>query len=136
MSARFIEAKDVARLEFPGIGVLGMLSEPIENENVLFGDLIFAPGDGFDFHHHPDQAEALYLIDGSLEAWIDQERRTLNPGDTMWLPARPGTPDGEPPASVVLRALFIPSEAGEPLASIGSMTLDASFHQFVGMKEG
>ncbi len=86
MSGKFIEAKDVARQEFPGMGILGMLSKPTENEKLLFGDLTFAPGDGFNFHHHPNQDEALYLIDGSLEAWIDQEKRTLNPGDTMWLP--------------------------------------------------
>ena len=45
------------------------------------------------------------------------------------------SPDGAPPASVVLGALSTLGEAGEPLAGIGGMTLDAGFHHLVGVKD-
>ncbi len=86
MSERFITAAEVTRERFRGMGTLGMISQATGSDAVLFGDLVFEPGDGFNFHYHPNQDEALYLIDGSLEAWIGEEKRTLLAGDTMWLP--------------------------------------------------
>ena len=44
-------------------------------------------GDGFNFHHHPRQVEILYLMEGTLETWIGQEKVTADAGDTLYLPA-------------------------------------------------
>jgi quercetin dioxygenase-like cupin family protein len=87
MSAKFITASQVDRQLLPGMGDLGMIGANANSQHVVFGDLIFAPGDGFGFHEHPSQEEVLYVIDGSLEAWIEGEKKTIGSGDTMYLPA-------------------------------------------------
>ena len=87
MSGSFIKASDVTHQLFPGMGDLGMISASSGSQQLLFADLEFAPGDGFDFHHHPNQEEALYLISGGLEAWIEGEKSILGPGDSMYMPA-------------------------------------------------
>ena len=87
MSAAFISASEVNRQQWPGMGDLGFICHSIESESVFFGDLFFSQGDGFNFHEHPNQTEILYLMSGSLEVWIDTERRTMHAGDTLYLPA-------------------------------------------------
>jgi mannose-6-phosphate isomerase-like protein (cupin superfamily) len=52
-----------------------------------FGTLKFAPGDGFNFHSHTHQAEVLYVVDGTLEAWYGERRDAMGPGDVMVIPA-------------------------------------------------
>ncbi len=86
MSKQFISATDVDRQELEGMGTLGLISPPTGSETVLFGDLVFQRGDGFPFHYHPNQDEALYIVSGSIEAWIEEDKRTIEAGDTMWLP--------------------------------------------------
>jgi quercetin dioxygenase-like cupin family protein len=87
MNARFITAEDVDRIQFPGMGELGMISKYSDQKDILFADLTFAPGDGFNFHYHPNQDEVLYLFEGQLEAWVLEEKRILKAGDSMSLPA-------------------------------------------------
>ena len=41
------------------------------------------PGNGHDFHKHPDQEEVIYCISGKVEQWLDTEKRTLGPGDSV-----------------------------------------------------
>jgi len=43
-------------------------------------------GGGHTFHRHPEQEEFLYLIDGTLEQWVAEERRTLQAGDACFIP--------------------------------------------------
>jgi quercetin dioxygenase-like cupin family protein len=46
-----------------------------------------APGQGHDFHKHPDQEEVIYVIRGQVEQWLEQEKRFLGPGDSVFIPA-------------------------------------------------
>lgn len=86
MSGKFILASEVERQQWPGMGEPGLISLSAGSKVLVFADLVFAPGDGFNFHHHPHQEEVLYLMEGSLEAWVGQEKHTMNKGDTMYLP--------------------------------------------------
>ena len=45
------------------------------------------PGEGHDFHKHPDQEEVIYVISGQVEQWLDQEKRILGPGDSVFIGA-------------------------------------------------
>ena len=45
------------------------------------------PGQGHDFHKHPDQEEVLYVAAGTLEQWIEGEKRILVAGDAVAIPA-------------------------------------------------
>ena len=87
MKGKLILASEVEHHQWPGMGDLGLISRSSGSKALLFGNLVFAPGDGFNFHHHPNQEEVIYLIEGSLEAWIGQEKRTVSRGDTVYLPA-------------------------------------------------
>lgn len=46
-----------------------------------------APGQGHDFHKHPDQEEVIYCISGKVEQWLETEKRIFGPGDSLFIPA-------------------------------------------------
>jgi len=46
-----------------------------------------APTMGHDFHKHPDQEEVIYVVGGTVEQWIDREKKILGPGDSAFIPA-------------------------------------------------
>ncbi len=50
-------------------------------------DVTLSPGKGHNFHKHPDQEEVILCIAGSVEQWIDREKRVLSPGDSAFIPA-------------------------------------------------
>jgi quercetin dioxygenase-like cupin family protein len=50
-------------------------------------DVRLAPGKGHDFHKHPDQEEVIHVVEGSVEQWVDQDKRLLGPGDSAFIPA-------------------------------------------------
>jgi len=52
-------------------------------------DANLAPGQGHDFHKHPDQEEVLCVVEGEIEQWIEREKRMLRAGDAIFI--APGT---------------------------------------------
>lgn len=46
-----------------------------------------SPGEGHDFHKHPDQEEVIYCISGRVEQWLDREKRIFGPGDSVFIGA-------------------------------------------------
>lgn len=87
MSGKLIKASEVDRQQWPGMGDLGFISNSFDTTRNLLADLVFAPGDGFNFHHHPNQEEVLYLMEGTLEVWVEKDKATMSPGDTLYFPA-------------------------------------------------
>ena len=51
----------------------------------------FFPGKGHDFHRHPGQEEVIYVLEGTIEQWVESESRTLTAGDAVVIPAENGT---------------------------------------------
>ena len=49
-------------------------------------DVTLSPGKGHNFHQHPDQEEVLLIVAGTVEQWIDREKRILGPGDSAFVP--------------------------------------------------
>ncbi|MEZ4713301.1 MAG: cupin domain-containing protein [Caldilineaceae bacterium] len=43
------------------------------------------PGFGHDFHKHPGQEEVIYVLEGSIEQWLEQQSQTLNAGDAVFI---------------------------------------------------
>lgn len=50
-------------------------------------EVSITPGEGHDFHKHPDQEEVIYVITGRVEQWLDREKRILGPGDSIFIGA-------------------------------------------------
>src|SRR3954447_14802274 len=69
-------------------GQLRMLSHPpstgAKQLAIIHGNIF--PGQGHNFHYHPHQEEILYVISGTIEQWLERERRTLGPGDSIFIP--------------------------------------------------
>lgn len=44
------------------------------------------PGGGHAFHRHPNKEEVIYVIEGEAEQWLEQEKRMLGPGASVYVP--------------------------------------------------
>jgi quercetin dioxygenase-like cupin family protein len=87
MPGKFVMADEAVR-ETLDWGVLGWLCNPPVGANQLTViDAEMIPGGGHNFHKHPDQEEVLVVIAGEIEQWLDQEKRTLKAGDSVFIPA-------------------------------------------------
>ena len=88
MDGKFTMAAD-AKPETLDWGRQVWLSHPPSTgaEQLTVIDVRFGPGKGHAFHHHPDQEEVIYVVAGEVEQWVDQEKRTLGPGDSAFMPA-------------------------------------------------
>ena len=88
MASRFIGKDDVRRDELD-IARLGWLSNPASTGAKHFTVIegTFFPGKGHGFHYHADQEELIYVVSGTVEHWIEKEKRTLGPGDCVFMPA-------------------------------------------------
>jgi quercetin dioxygenase-like cupin family protein len=89
MPGKFILKDDVKRDELEVVR-LGWLSHPASTGASKFTVLegTFFPGKGHSFHYHADQEEFIYVISGTVEHWIEQEKRTLGLGDSVFMPPR------------------------------------------------
>ena len=67
-------------------------------------------GEGHNFHKHPDQEEVIYVIEGSIEQWLEDKRQELNAGDSVFIPA-----------DVVHASFNISSGAGQTVCDFGTV---------------
>ena len=88
MNGKFVIASEVEP-EVLDWGQLRWLSHPPSTQarQLTVIDVSLSPGEGHDFHKHPDQEEVLYIVAGTVEQWVDQEMRLLGPGDSAFVPA-------------------------------------------------
>jgi quercetin dioxygenase-like cupin family protein len=65
-------------------GVFALVSSPLDGaEQITTVEATFLPRKCHDFHRHPGQEEVIYVLEGSLEQWIERERRTIVAGDAV-----------------------------------------------------
>ena len=83
---RFITAADAEREQLPW-GKLAWLSRPGTTgaRDLVVIEVDLLPGQGHNFHQHPDQEEVLYLISGTVEQWLEREPSILKPGDSIFI---------------------------------------------------
>src|SRR4029453_12858676 len=88
MRGKFIP-RDEAERERLDWGGLAWLSRPQTPGAKALGviEVALAPGGGHSFHKHPRQEEVIYVVSGSIEQWLEGERRTLGPGDSIFIPS-------------------------------------------------
>ena len=70
-------------------GTLFRLSGPQKTHagQLVVIEVNISPGEGHNFHHHPQQEEVIYVISGTIEQWVGQEKRILGPGESAFIPA-------------------------------------------------
>lgn len=70
-------------------GELGWLSRPSTTgaKALTVLEVTLLPGKGHNFHRHPGQEEVIYVIEGQVEQWLEQEHKILGPGDSLFIAA-------------------------------------------------
>ena len=88
MAGKFVPSAGVEREKLDW-GTLGWLSRPSSTgaKNLTVIDVELLPGFGHNFHKHPQQEEVIYVVDGEIEQWVDQEKRILKSGDSVFIGA-------------------------------------------------
>ena len=86
--SRFVLAGDVRQEQFDW-GVIGWrcIPEVTGSGNLAVLDVVLGPGQGHDFHTHPDQDEMIIVKAGRIEQWIERDRHELGPGDSVYIDA-------------------------------------------------
>lgn len=46
------------------------------------------PGGGHPFHIHPDMDEVIYILSGKAEQWIEEEKKVLSAGESVFIPKK------------------------------------------------
>jgi quercetin dioxygenase-like cupin family protein len=88
MTGKFISSAEVKREQLDW-GSLAWFSSPAacDAKDLVVIEVTLSPGHGHNFHKHPRQEEVIYVIDGEIEQWVDQQRRTLRRGDSAFIGA-------------------------------------------------
>ena len=47
---------------------------------------VLPAGEGHNFHTHPELEEVIYVLEGAVEQWVEQEKRILKPGEVAYIP--------------------------------------------------
>lgn len=88
MTGKFVLSKDTPQEQLDWGSLRWMSHPPSTNAGQLTViEVTLQPGKGHDFHKHPDQEEVIYVVSGGVEQWLDQERKHLNSGDSLFIPA-------------------------------------------------
>ena len=86
MNGKFVVSRDIPsdRLDW---GELAWISRPSTtgSRQITEALVTLGPGFGHDFHRHPQQEEVLYVLSGTVEQWIEEEKRILSPGDAVFV---------------------------------------------------
>jgi quercetin dioxygenase-like cupin family protein len=88
MRGKFISAAEMER-DHPDWGVMGWASRPSTTgaQQLVVIEVTLEPGYGHNFHKHPQQEEVIYVIQGAVEQWVEQESRILHAGDSVFINA-------------------------------------------------
>ena len=55
-------------------------------EDLIFVHVTVPPGGGHAFHNHPNKEEVIYILEGEAEQWLEQEKRIIGPGSSVFIP--------------------------------------------------
>jgi len=85
---RFIRSEDVETVQLDW-GTLKWMSTPETTGSEAFsaGVVVLRPGNGHERHTHPDSEEILYVLSGEGEQTIADEKRSIGPGEMVYIPA-------------------------------------------------
>ena len=86
-------------------GVFAQVSGPRDGlAGIVAIEATFLPGKCHDFHRHPGQEEVIYVIEGTIEQWVLDQKQVLTAGDSVVIPAsaiHASFNDGTEPAKIL-----------------------------------
>ena len=87
MSGRIVTASEVVR-ETLDWGSMAWCCRPTGTgmKNLVVIEVTLEPGGSHAFHKHSGQEEVIYCIEGQVEQWLEQEKQSLGPGDSVVIP--------------------------------------------------
>ena len=88
MKGKFITGQQMERDQLDW-GSLGWLSRPATTgaKQLVVLEVTLKPDHGHNFHKHPDQEEVIYVVEGTVEQWLEEEKQILKPGDSIFIGA-------------------------------------------------
>lgn len=88
MIGKFISSTEVKREQLEW-GSLAWFSSPKASnaKDLVVLEVSLSPAGGHNFHKHPNQEEVIYVIEGEIEQWVEQQKRLLRPGDSAFIGA-------------------------------------------------
>lgn len=60
----------------------------VADTNLNFVRAQLEPGAAHRFHYHPEMEEILYILSGTAEQWVENEKRIMKAGDAIYIPAK------------------------------------------------
>jgi quercetin dioxygenase-like cupin family protein len=88
MNTNFRIAKDIVPIALP-FGSLRFLANQSTTgaSQLLILDGVIDTDQGHGFHAHPRQEEMIFVLEGTIEQWIGEDKRNLGAGDAAFIPA-------------------------------------------------
>ena len=87
MLRRFVSANETENQVTPGqINHWYFKDGLSELDSLVFVRAHIEHGSGHPFHTHPEMDEIIYVLEGEMEQWIEQEKRIMKPGDSLLIP--------------------------------------------------
>ena len=85
----FIQASDIETIENSGSVnefFSSLTDHSVPAQQVILIRATFEAGEGHGFHYHDEREEFLYILEGEVEQWVDQEAKILKAGDAVFVP--------------------------------------------------
>jgi len=84
----FITEAEAIKEDFKGRTNFWMCRPEITNtKDIQVCRAALPAGEGHNFHHHPELEEVIYVLEGEVEQWVEQEMRMLKVGEVAHIPA-------------------------------------------------
>ncbi len=101
-------------------GIFAQVSGPRDGlRGIVTIEATFHAGKSHDFHYHPGQEEVIYVLEGTIEQWVERERRILSAGDGVAIPADVVHASfNESADSAKILAILSPAVAGDGYAAV------------------
>jgi quercetin dioxygenase-like cupin family protein len=117
--SRFRPAAAIERQEHDW-GIFAQVSGPRDGlKGIVAIEATFLPGKAHPFHVHPGQEEVIYVVEGTIEQWVESESATLTVGDAVVIPAdavHATYNDSDQPAKIL--AVLSPAVEGDGYAAV------------------
>ena len=86
MKSKFLKGGQLEITETPW-GPMQWISRPgtTKSKDIVAMTVDLAVGGFHNFHYHPGQEEVIYLLDGTVEQWVEDEKRVLKKGDAVYI---------------------------------------------------